>query len=106
MVIACNHLRAPDYYAETINSQCPFEGYQCRDYQSFEVRNHINKTDINIETISQIHLNEMMSRCHFSERHELHLASFLAWFLHVVFNILSEDLHVSYIFVNYSLSQR
>lgn len=35
-VFACNHLRAFEYFTESINSVCPFEGYQCRDYQSFE----------------------------------------------------------------------
>ena len=36
-MFACNHLRAFEYFTESINSVCPFEGYQCRDYQSFEV---------------------------------------------------------------------
>ena len=36
-MLACNRLRAAEYFIESINSVCPFEGYQCSDYQNFEI---------------------------------------------------------------------
>lgn len=35
--IACNHLRAYEYFTESINSQCPFEGYSCDSFEHFQV---------------------------------------------------------------------
>lgn len=35
--IACNHLRAYEYFTESINSQCPFEGYSCDSFDHFQV---------------------------------------------------------------------
>ncbi|XP_052686466.1 pancreatic triacylglycerol lipase-like [Crassostrea angulata] len=34
--IACNHLRAYEYFTESINSQCPFEGYSCDSFDHFQ----------------------------------------------------------------------
>ncbi|XP_061175776.1 pancreatic lipase-related protein 2-like [Saccostrea echinata] len=34
--IACNHLRAYEYFTESINSVCPFEAYSCDSYDHFK----------------------------------------------------------------------
>lgn len=34
--IACNHLRAYDYFTESITTTCPFIAYHCTDYASFQ----------------------------------------------------------------------
>ncbi|XP_048764050.1 pancreatic lipase-related protein 2-like [Ostrea edulis] len=34
--IACNHLRSYEYFTESINSVCPFEGYSCDSYDHFK----------------------------------------------------------------------
>ncbi|KAL3868059.1 hypothetical protein ACJMK2_040897 [Sinanodonta woodiana] len=34
--VACNHLRSYDYFTESINSACPFEGYRCNSYDDFK----------------------------------------------------------------------
>ncbi|KAL4235957.1 hypothetical protein ACF0H5_004345 [Mactra antiquata] len=35
-IVACSHLRAHDYFTESINSACQFNGYTCRGYDDFE----------------------------------------------------------------------
>ncbi|KAK3612365.1 hypothetical protein CHS0354_011085 [Potamilus streckersoni] len=35
-IVACNHLRAIDYFTESINSVCPFQGYNCDNYEDFK----------------------------------------------------------------------
>jgi len=32
---ACSHARAPEYWAESLKSQCPFVSYSCEDYKTF-----------------------------------------------------------------------
>ncbi|XP_063430812.1 pancreatic triacylglycerol lipase-like [Mytilus trossulus] len=34
--VACNHLRSYSYFTESINSRCPFTGYRCKDFDSFQ----------------------------------------------------------------------
>lgn len=34
--VACNHLRAIDYYTESINSACPFHAFQCDNFDDFK----------------------------------------------------------------------
>ncbi|CAC5361735.1 PNLIP [Mytilus coruscus] len=34
--IACSHLRSYIYFTESINSRCPFNGYRCKDFDSFQ----------------------------------------------------------------------
>ena len=34
--IGCNHVRALDYYIESINSDCEFTGYPCQNYDKYE----------------------------------------------------------------------
>ncbi|XP_052774952.1 pancreatic triacylglycerol lipase-like [Mya arenaria] len=35
-IVACSHLRAHDYFTESINSPCQFSGYSCQDYANFK----------------------------------------------------------------------
>ena len=35
--VACNHMRAYHLFRESINSQCPFEGYRCQSEDDFNV---------------------------------------------------------------------
>ncbi|KAL3868057.1 hypothetical protein ACJMK2_040895 [Sinanodonta woodiana] len=32
----CRHLRAYEYFIESINSECPFQGYRCKSYKDFK----------------------------------------------------------------------
>ncbi|WAR24199.1 LIPP-like protein [Mya arenaria] len=43
--LTCNmiHLRAHDYFTESINSPCQFSGYSCQDYANFKVKHHFIK---------------------------------------------------------------
>ncbi|KAL3868055.1 hypothetical protein ACJMK2_040893, partial [Sinanodonta woodiana] len=34
--VACNHLRAIEYFTESINSACPYQAYKCQSYADFE----------------------------------------------------------------------
>jgi len=33
--VACNHIRAIDFMAESINARCPFKGYPCSSWEDF-----------------------------------------------------------------------
>ncbi|KAH3782803.1 pancreatic triacylglycerol lipase-like [Dreissena polymorpha] len=35
-IVACSHLRAYQYYTESINSRCPFQGYSCKSYADYQ----------------------------------------------------------------------
>ncbi|XP_035211608.1 pancreatic triacylglycerol lipase-like isoform X2 [Stegodyphus dumicola] len=35
--IGCNHIRAYEFFTESVNSDCPFYGYVCDNYENFSV---------------------------------------------------------------------
>ncbi|KAK6188478.1 hypothetical protein SNE40_004644 [Patella caerulea] len=39
--VACNHIRAHEYFTESINAKCPFVGFQCNSYEQFKAGNCI-----------------------------------------------------------------
>ncbi|KAG1667491.1 Pancreatic triacylglycerol lipase [Nymphon striatum] len=41
-LFACNHMRAMDYFTESINTDCPFTGFQCENWKKFEDGQCIN----------------------------------------------------------------
>lgn len=51
--IACNHLRAYEYFTESINSRCPFEGYSCDSFDHFEVPLMTSKSTYYFDFVSK-----------------------------------------------------